>query len=319
MQSVRHSRNERQGNPNCQHRWLTLVSLLLCQGHLMAAVQAEIPEAAALPPIIPFELGQRWVYNHEGPRPQAIEPNAINGQRILQVVSRDARSGQAVWGIEERFTGDPNVVGRLYVDEERRLRSIEVANEKGEATRLIYEPAIAYQVLALQVGGKTVVKTRLRTGDGKFKIPIMIGVRRFEDETLVTPAGRFPGCRHFEFVTKSTIDLKVMKIPMQETHHRWYSDQVNGLVKEVYEKAPGKFMTWSWEGYTSTSTLASFGAAEIDTNTANTGGLPAPVADPTQDTAVKQPGHFLRAVQVLGILCVGGGILAVIRTVRRRK
>jgi hypothetical protein len=299
--------------------WLTLVSILLCQGHLVVAVHADMSVVGGTSAIKPFELGQRWVYDHEGPRPQAMEPNAIDGQRILQVVSRDDRSGQAVWGIQERFTGDPNAVGRLYVDDERRLRSIEVINEKGEGTRLIYEPSIAYQAMAMQVGGQTVVKTLLRTRDGKFKIPIQMGVRRLEDETVVTAAGRFEGCRHFEFVTKSTIDLKLMKIPMQETHHRWYSDQVNGLVKEVYEKAPGKFMTWSWKGYTATSTLVSFGTAEIDQKAVQDVESTSVDTDHTPDTEPNRPAHSVRRLAILGALFAAVCSLVIVRGVRRRK
>ena len=44
------------------------------------------------------------------------------------------------------------------------------------------------------------------------------------------------------------------------------SDKVSGLVRETYKKEPGKFLMWSWKGYTATSTLAHVGMADIDVN-----------------------------------------------------
>ena len=147
--------------------------------------------------------------------------------------------------IEKRFTNDPNVVGVLYVDDVGRLRSLDIANEKGE---------------------RRILETKLMTEDGNFAMPISIDVRRLDDEAVVTDAGRFEACRYFEVVTKTFIDLKVAKIPIKEMRRRWYSKEVSGLVREVYEKELGKFLTWSWKGYTSKSTLVSFGVEEVDAN-----------------------------------------------------
>jgi hypothetical protein len=289
--------------------WLIGVSILLCLGHGVVAQTSSIEG---------FEVGQRWQYDHEGPRPGAMEPNAIDGQRILQVVSETAQDGQTVWIIEERFTQDPNGVGLMSVDDKGLLRSLEVMNAKGESMRLTYESAIAYQTMAMDVGEQKLVETRLLTGDGKFKIPIRMAVKRLEDETLVTAAGEFQACRHLEFVTTSVIDLKLVKIPMQETRHRWYSDQVHGLIKEVYQKAPGKFMTWSWEGYTSTSTLASFGVADVDVNTVQAMGLGAERPGHPPDRGSNRLPHFLKWMGIFGVLFAGACVV-VVRVVRRRR
>ena len=259
----------------------------------------------------PFEVGQQWVYDHEGPRPGAMEPNAIDGQRILQVVLQEELAGQRLWVIEERFTHDPNVVSRLHVDDMRELLSLDVTNQKGEAMRLTYESAIAYQAMAMEVGEQRTVKTRLLSSDGKFKVPIQIEVQRFEDEAVDSPAGLFQDCRHFEFAMTSSIDLKLVKIPIKETRHRWYSDRIGGLVKEVYEKKPGKFMTWSWEGYTSTSTLASFGLGDVETVTAL--GLAAADPDSRQDVGTDHSQGFLWLWGILACSVAGVCVLIVKR------
>ena len=123
--------------------------------------QEEMQEMAKTFTAGQFEVGQRWEYDHEGPRPGAMDPNAINGKRILQVVSQTERDGQTLWVIEERFTNDPNVVGVLYVDNMGMLRSLDIANEKGEAARLTYERAIAYQAMEMEVGEQKLWKPNL--------------------------------------------------------------------------------------------------------------------------------------------------------------
>lgn len=261
-----------------------------------------------------FKVGQRWVYSHEGPRPGAMEPNAVDGQRVLQVVSRTEQAGQTRWMIQERFTGDPNVVGHLSVDDAGLLHSLDLVNAEGEAMRLMYESAIPYQALDIVIGEQKTQETKLVGADGKFSVAMTVKVRRLNDESVVTDAGRFEACRHFEFVTQSSIDMKLVKIPILETRHRWVSDQVQGLVKERYEKSPGKFMTWSWEGYSATSTLASFGLGPVDPNTV--------VSMTSAQTQSSRPGgttRFLKKTKILGglLVCVCAAI--VIRAVRRRR
>lgn len=266
-----------------------------------------------------FEVGQRWVYSHKGPRPGAMEPNAIDGQRILQVVSRTERDGQALWVIEERFTRDSNVVGRSYVDDAGWVRSLDVANKKGEVARLIYESAMVYQVMAMAVGEQETLKTKLATEDGKLTIPTTVAVRRLENETVVTAAGRFEACRHFEFETTSVIDLKLAKIPIKETRHRWHSDQINGLVKEVYEKDAGEFLTWSWQGYTAVSTLKSFGLEDIDANVLAAAESAAAGSGQAQNRRADRPVMPLAWRVVSGILLAGICLVGGVLVVRRRR
>ena len=213
-----------------------------------------------------FEVGQRWTYRHEGPRPGSAEPNAIDGERILHVISVVEEQGGKQWIIEERFTNSKDVV-RLYVNEERLLTAIEIENEKGEVARLRYDPPVPYQVTELDVGKERTIETALRMDSSEFALPSTIVIRRLADETITTTAGEFVGCLHYKATISSTLDIKIAKIPVTEERERWYHPEVNGLVKEVYRKGPVKFRSWSREGYTATSVLTAFdreeGGAEI--------------------------------------------------------
>jgi len=210
-----------------------------------------------------FEVGQRWVYEHEGPRPGSMEPNAIDGQRIRQVVAVTEEQGQQRWIIEERFTNDQTATSLLHVNHERFLTAFEIANEKGESATLAYDVPMPYQVPSLEPGEEKTYETTLRIETPKFAMPTTSVIRRLDDETITTPAGEFANCQHYLTKTRSTMNIKIAKIPVTDERDQWYHPSVNGLVKEVYRKDPVKFLAWSSEGYTATSILTSFGVEAV--------------------------------------------------------
>ena len=211
----------------------------------------------------PFEVGQQWAYQHEGPRPGSMEPNAIDGERIMHVIGVVEEPEGKQWIIDERFTKDKNVNNRLYVNAKRLLTTIEIKNEKREAIKLKYDPPVPHQIREMNIGEEETVETLLKMDSMDFTLPSTIVIRRLDNETITTPAGEFVDCRHFKFTIQSTFNIKIAKIPFIEELERWYHPKVNGLVKEVYRKGPVKFLTWSREGYTATSVLTAFGKEEV--------------------------------------------------------
>ncbi|MFC1634981.1 hypothetical protein ACFL5Z_09075 [Planctomycetota bacterium] len=211
----------------------------------------------------PFEVGQRWVYKHEGPRPGSMEPNDINGERIMHVIGVVEGPEGKQWIIEDRFTNDEKAIGRLYINKQRLLTAIEIKNEKGEAAKLRYDPPAPHQVMELNIGQEKTIETSLKMDSAKFTLPSTIVIRRLDDETITTPAGEFVDCRYYQIKTKSIFNIKIAKIPFTEERERWYHPKINGLVKEVYRKGPVKFLTWSREGYTATSVLTAFGKEDV--------------------------------------------------------
>jgi hypothetical protein len=256
-------------------RYAMIMSVFLCLP-LVCTAQARGPQ---------FEVGQRWEYRHEGPRPGSVEPKPIDGCRILRVVAiRDDQEAKR-WVVEDRFTNDRDVVGRLYVDESRLLTAIEIENGKGEVAKLNYEPPVPYDGISLSVGAEETIETALSLESGQFRLPCTVVIRRLEDETVATPAGEFVDCLHYRTTTHSTVDIRIARIPVTEERERWYHPQANGLVKEVYRKGPVKVLSWSREGYTATSVLTAYARTEIEER-----------AEPTPETAVadrsrEQEGH----------------------------
>ncbi len=218
-----------------------------------------MPGLAAMPPEAPYEVGQFWEYSHEGPRPGAIEPRAINGRRIVRVIETVGAGAEQRWVIEERFTNDPKSVLRLQVRADGMLAAVVIEDENGKLMALTYDKPIPYQRVDMKVGDSVQIETALVMQAGGYKLPCTITTARLANETLDAPAGRFADCRVYRSVTDSVLDLKVARINITDHRQWWYSDRARGTVKEVYSKDPVKFLTFSQGKYSSTSTLAAFG------------------------------------------------------------
>jgi hypothetical protein len=210
-----------------------------------------------------YEVGQRWVYEHQGPRFGSTEPNAIDGQRTLLVIG-GPQQGHLYWVLQERYSEDEAVVSRLHVSEEQGLIGFDIENDKGEVATMTYDTPMAYPVPKLEVGQEKTIENVLRMDAHELALPVRIVMRRLADETITTPAGQFADCPHYQTTTHTTINVKVAKVPVSEQRDRWYHASVNGSVKEVYRKDPVKFLAWSQEGYTATSVLAAFDTQEIE-------------------------------------------------------
>lgn len=232
--------------------WL---SLLVGSFYAAAGPEQAVPES--------FAVGQRWEYQHQGPRPGNVEPNAIDGQRILHVISATEGPEGTQWVVEERFTNDKGVIGRVHVNQQQMLTLLEIENKKGEVAKLRYDAPIPYRVRDLAVGEKRTIETTLRMESAEFSLPSTITIERLADETTTTPAGAFVGCRHYRTTTASIVNIKIAKIPITEERQQWHHESIHGMVKEVYRRGPVKFLTWSREGYTATSVLTAFGKEEV--------------------------------------------------------
>lgn len=271
-------------------------------------------------PAVPesFAVGQRWEYQHQGPRPGNIEPNAIDGQRILHVIAATAGQEGKQWVIEERFTNDKGTIGRVHVNQEHMLTLLEIENKKGEVAKLRYDPPIPYRVTDLPVGEKRKIETTLRMEAVEFSLPSVITIERLEDETITTPAGEFVGCRHYRTTTASTVNIKIAKIPITEERQQWYHERIQGAVQEVYRRGPIKFLTWSREGYTATSVLTAFGTEEVKA-APEPAVRDSPRSRPPHATEPKAASHAGVALGLLGAAVVLSiGYLVILQRARRK-
>ncbi len=267
----------------------------------MVSILLYVACAAAAGAEAPFTVGQQWTYRHTGPKPGSFEPNAIDGERIAQVIGEDPNNG--LWIIEERYTNSSDPVGRLHVDRNRMVVAIEIESRQGPPGLLRYEPPVPYEAPDLDVGQKTTIETTLRVDSPKFSMPATLEFERLADETVETDAGTFEACRHYRTTTRATFDLKVAKLPVSEERHRWLHPRANGPVKETYRREPVKFLSWSRPGYDASSVLTAFGIEAVSETPAST---VAPLASPSHSTHTHPGGILLlvvaAAAAMMGVL-----------------
>ncbi len=252
-------------------RALQAISIVLCIAWT-AAADAEAP----------FEVGQQWTYAHSGPRLGSTEPDPVDGQRLAQVIRTDPNSG--LWIIEERYTNDPDTIGRAHVDPNRRVVAIEIEGKQAPPALLRYDPPIPYEAPELAVGQTATIESTLRMDSPALAMPITMEFKRLADETIETDARLFEACRHYQITTHATLDIKIGKIDSVEHRHRWLHDRANGLVKETYRKEAVKFLTWSRPAYDASSVLTAFSVEAIAER-------PATGADPNGSPAVDARGR----------------------------
>ena len=250
-----------------------------------------------------YEVGQRWVYQHSGPKPGSFEGEPIDGQRIAQVIRHDPNDD--LWIIEERYTNSSDPASRFRVDPNRMVVAIEIDSKDGPPGRLRYDPPIPYEAPELAVGQRVTIETTLHMDSPAFRMPMRLEIERLADETVATDAGTFEACRHYRTTTSATLDLKIAKVPMSEERHRWLHPHANGLVKETYRREPVKFLTWSRPAYEASSVLTAFGVASVADR-------PAP-APPAYDHYDEHARSALIPLALVAVVAAGAGVLLVRR------
>lgn len=245
-----------------------------------------------------YEVGQRWVYQHSGPKPGSFEGEPIGGQRIAQVIRHDPNDG--LWIIEERYTNSSDPAGRFRVDGDRMVVAIEIDSKDGPPGLLRYDPPVPYEAPELAVGQSVTIETTLHMDSAAFSMPIRLEIERLPDDTIATDAGTFEACRHYRTTTSATLDLKIAKVPMSEERHRWLHPQANGLVKETYRREPVKFLTWSRPAYEASSVLTAFGVEAVAER---------PLPDHSAHDHDEHAGSAIIPLAVVAIVIAAAGLL----------
>ncbi len=190
-----------------------------------------------------WKAGEKWTYQHAGPRPQSDGTTAVKGDRVIEVI---AVQGE---GPEKRFlhkntwgTEDANPA-TSFIDAKNRIHKIDIQS----IGVLTFDPPVP-ALWALNAGEEKTLKTN--TSIGGFAFVIEYKAKRLTDETLTVPAGTFEDCQHLQIVSTIRSD---MIPPTQSRLEYWYHPDVKNSVKEIiitnYQ---------SENSYTATSTLKSY-------------------------------------------------------------
>jgi hypothetical protein len=170
-----------------------------------------------------WTVGQKWIYQHEGPRPHSNPPATIKGDRTIEVTKIEGEKAdkryllKTVWGTKD---ANPSIT---YIDPNNMIHKLDIQFQ----VVLLFDPPVP-AFWPLKPGEQTTLKTNMDVMG--YKIPMEYVVKRLKDETVTVPAGTFENCRRFEII--SSMQNEMLQPIKVKTDH-WYHPKVKNFVKEV--------------------------------------------------------------------------------------
>ncbi len=206
----------------------------------------------------PFHVGEKWIYQHEGPRPWS-KNEPVNGDRVREVISTEGAGDQQVWIISEHWGTSDEHGTKFYYDEEKKLEKQEV----GYDFVIRFNPPYP-NLNSLVPGEEKIYEIKSSMGgEGRgHSFPMQITAKRIEDETLVVPAGEFTDCHHVQAEQTITFKTETGDFELKLKHEIWFHEDANGAVKEKWEFLPVQFGNTKRPGYTCVSELSKHIAGE---------------------------------------------------------
>ena len=189
-----------------------------------------------------WKVGEKWVYQHEGPRPYSDPSSTVEGDRAMEVTALQGRGAQQRYLLKNMWGAADATPTTVHIDAKNMIHKIEIES----VAVMLFDPPVPV-FWQLKVGEEKTLKTKMELGG--FVIPIEYVAKRLKDETLTVPAGEFKNCRHMQIVGTTQSDM--FPTSKSKVDH-WYHPRVKNLVKET--------VITNYEGdnsYTATSVLKS--------------------------------------------------------------
>ena len=170
-----------------------------------------------------WQVGEKWTYKHEGPRPFSDPSAKVEGDRTTEVTAIEGQADKKRYLLKNRWgTSDINP-STSHIDTKNLIHKIDI---EGVATLLFKPPVPA--IWELEVGQEKTIKSQMDVGG--FVMTIEYKAKRLKDETLTVPAGTYENCQHIQYT--STMD-NPMGDPVKSKTDFWYHPKVRNLVKDV--------------------------------------------------------------------------------------
>jgi len=248
----------------------------------------------------PYQVGEKWVYDHEGMKLERWEFiwdfDSFEGEQTREVISAERRwktwlimawlkkslvideryfeSNERGWTnwikqnwlkknwmIKESY-GDPHdsTEIRHFIDSNNRIdRSITIS-QLGFINKRIH-PGYPFDRVELAIGEEKEFKGRTTTTPMYEVYPYTVKFKRFEDQTVEVPAGKFADCRYYKILVSFTTAgeyCDYRKTSILQNIDMWCHPNVNGIVKKITRSGPFEFIGEIRDGYTATSVLKSY-------------------------------------------------------------
>ena len=170
-----------------------------------------------------WQVGEKWIYKHEGPRPYADSSAMVKGDRTVEVTAIKGEGEEKryllknMWGSEDL---NPSI---SYIDSNNMLHKLDI---EYMFTLLIAPPVPVFW--PLKPGEEKTLKTKMEIAG--MSIPVEYVAKRMKDETITVPAGKFEKCQHVQIIS-SLQNENGQTVKNKEEY--WYHPKVRNLVKGV--------------------------------------------------------------------------------------
>lgn len=187
-----------------------------------------------------WKPGEKWTYQHQGPRPFSDGTATVKGNRTMELIAIQGEGDQKryllknAWGTED---ANPTI---SHIDTKNLVHKIEIQ----ALGTLAFEPPVP-TFWSLKVDEVKTLATKMDFAG--FAITLNYRAKRLADETVSVPAGTFADCQHVQITSTMQSD---MLPPTKSKIDYWYHPKVKNMVKEV--------IVTNYEGdnsYTGTSVL----------------------------------------------------------------
>jgi hypothetical protein len=171
------------------------------------------------------KVGEKWIYQVEGPRPMSNPPVTIEGDRVDEIMTVSGEGDEKRWQVKSVWGKNDENPSVATIDARNRLHQVEV----GSAMTIGFTPPVPTDWPELKVGESTRFETKIVVMG--FEVPLKYEVKRLEDETATVPAGKFAGCRHLQMVVHASDPSGQ---PNQTRYDHWMGEgKDRGLIKEI--------------------------------------------------------------------------------------
>ena len=187
-----------------------------------------------------WKVGEKWTYQHQGPRPYSDGVATVKGDRTVQLTAIRGEGDQKRYLLKNQWGDNDTTPSTSHIDAKNLMHKIEIES-MGVLT--LNPPVPAFW--ALKVGEERILTSKMEFSG--FILTVEYKAKRLADETITVPAGTFKNCQHVQIVSATKSDIMP---PTKGKVDNWYHPKVKNLVKEVtvtnYD---------SDNSYTTTSTL----------------------------------------------------------------
>lgn len=185
-------------------------------------------------------VGEKWIYAHEGPRPNGGPDSVVKGDRTVEVTAIEGEGEGKLFVYKTQWGENDPMPTLTRIDSKSMVRSIQLPG----LVMIEMNPPLPAQWETIGVGETETFETNINVMG--YEVPLVIETKRLEDETISVPAGTFENCRRIESTHKTTDETGN---PVTHKYLYWFHDGVKHLVKETFTNNVGG------DAYSGTSSL----------------------------------------------------------------